>query len=256
MSHTIDQSFLIKDLSIQHLSKIGLHLVTITPVMHIFTDIIHHLHNFDVGTAMLWSFQGRHCRSDGRICIRTGRSNHTGGKRTVITAAMLHMKHQCHIKHLCLQLCILLIRPQHTKEILCRGKLRVRSVNIHTRIIFIMIICVISIYRDHREIGNQLHTLTDIVLNGRICRIRIIGRKCQNTSCHGIHDILRRRLHNNVSGKIGRKCPAVAEHLTEFIQLRLIRKFSKQQQIRRFLEAEFVRSDGFDQCFYIISAIP
>ena len=36
------------------------------------------------------------------------------------------MKHQCHIKHLCLQLCILLIRPQHTKEILCRGKLRVR----------------------------------------------------------------------------------------------------------------------------------
>ena len=49
------------------------------------------LHNFDVGTAMLWSFQGRHCCSDGRICIRTGRSNHTGGKRTVITAAMLSM---------------------------------------------------------------------------------------------------------------------------------------------------------------------
>ena len=60
------------------------------------------------------------------------------------------------------------------------GKLRVPGGwNIHTRIIFIMIICVISICRDHREIGNQLHTLTDIVLNGRICRIRIIGRKCQ-----------------------------------------------------------------------------
>ena len=42
MSHTIDQPFLIKDLSIQHLSKIGLHLVTIAPVMHIFPDIIHH----------------------------------------------------------------------------------------------------------------------------------------------------------------------------------------------------------------------
>ena len=61
---------------------------------------------------------------------------------------------------------------------------------------------------------------------------------------------------NEENGKIGRKCPAVAEHLTEFIQLRLIRKFSKQQQICCFLEAEFVRSNGFDQCFYIISAIP
>ena len=47
-----------------------------------------------------------------------------GGKGGIVAAAVLRVKHQRHIKHLCLQLGELSVGPQHVKQVFCGGILR------------------------------------------------------------------------------------------------------------------------------------
>ena len=97
MPHSIDQTFFIKCLLIQQRLKIGTDLIIITPVRQYRLHILEHLRYFDIRPSMLRTFQGCHCRSDGRISIRTGRGNHVRRKSGVITTAMVHMKYECDI---------------------------------------------------------------------------------------------------------------------------------------------------------------
>ena len=109
MSHTIDQSTLIKSLFMKKLLKICTDFLFITVVMYMFTHIVKHFYDFDVGTAVFRAFQRAQCCRDRRIRICPGRGNHMCSKGRVITTTMFHMKDQSYIKDFCLQCRILLI---------------------------------------------------------------------------------------------------------------------------------------------------
>ena len=155
MSHSIDETLVVKYLTIHHFSKVCSHLILVIPVLHMRTDVLHHLHHLDVGTAVLWSLKGGHGRRDSRVCICTCRCNHTGGKCGVVSTAVLHMKNKRHIKHPCFKLCVLIVSSEHTKEVFSCRKLWIRPVNIHALVIIIMIIRMITVHCKHREYRNK-----------------------------------------------------------------------------------------------------
>ena len=58
MSHTIDQTSLIKGFFMKETLEICSHRILIFPVLDFLLHILEHLDNLDVGTAVLWSFEG------------------------------------------------------------------------------------------------------------------------------------------------------------------------------------------------------
>ena len=62
---------------------------------------------------------------------------------------MLHVKNQRYLQHLRLQMIELHVRTEHPQKILCRRKLWIRSMNIHTPVPLIMIVCMIAIDSQH-----------------------------------------------------------------------------------------------------------
>ena len=64
MSHTIDQSAVIKRFFIQQTQQIRLDLFFILPVLNLFLHLVKHADYFQVCTAVFRSFQGRQGSSD------------------------------------------------------------------------------------------------------------------------------------------------------------------------------------------------
>jgi len=56
MTHTIDQAFAVKCLFVDKLFQIVFNFVSVSPVLHMISHIIHHFHYFDIGAAVFWSF--------------------------------------------------------------------------------------------------------------------------------------------------------------------------------------------------------
>ena len=54
----IFRGYVVKHLTIHHFSEVCSHLILIIPVLHMRTDVPHHLHHLDIGTAVLWSLKG------------------------------------------------------------------------------------------------------------------------------------------------------------------------------------------------------
>ena len=48
---------MVKDDSLEHFGEIGIDLVIIIPVMDLFADVVHHLHDLDIGAAVSGSFE-------------------------------------------------------------------------------------------------------------------------------------------------------------------------------------------------------
>ena len=69
-----------------------------------------------------------------------------GGKGRVVTAAMLHVEDQGKIQDLRLQVGLLLVRTEHTQNILCCGKLLLRIVNVKALAAYIMVVGLIAVY--------------------------------------------------------------------------------------------------------------
>ena len=230
MSHSVDQTFFIKGFLIQQCFQILTDLLFISPVCQCCLHILKHLCHFYIRTAMLRSFQGSHRCCNRRIRIGTGRSNYMSRKGGVITTAMIHMKHKCHIQDLCLKRCILSVFTKHHQDILRCGKLRMRCINIKI-LTSSVIICMVGIYHKHWELTDQIQTLTKYVRNRNIIRFVIVCIHTQDIAGNVVHHITARRFHDYIPYKVRRKCPALCDHGTKFIQLHLCRKFSKQKEI-------------------------
>lgn len=166
------------------------------------------------------------------------------------------MEDQGDVQHFRLQFGIGLIRAEQLQEILRRGQRRIRAVDIHASVILIMVIRMIAVYREQRELRDELDRLAYIVLQ-RIGRCPfIIGSKRQDAPCHGVHDVLCGRLHDHISCKILRQFPRLPQDPREFLCFLFIRIFAKQEQIRDLFKAELSAFYRTDQCMDIISPIP
>ena len=160
MPHTIDQSLAVKGFLVQNLVQISSYRIFIGPVRHMGFDIPHHLYDLDIGTTVLGSLQRRKRCCHYGICIGSGRGYDSGSEGGVITSAMLHMQHQCGIQYFGLQFGILFVGTKHHQQILCCGKLLLRTMYVHTLIIGIVIICMVAVDCQHREHSDQSQTLS------------------------------------------------------------------------------------------------
>ena len=118
-------------------------------------NIVDHADHFTVGSAVPGAFQGRHRRRHRGIGVRAGRSHHMVGKRGVIAAAVVRVKHQSHVQRPRLQLRIVPVLPQHQQKILRRRQIRARRVNKQALPLYIAV-GLIGVNRQHGHIGDQL----------------------------------------------------------------------------------------------------
>ena len=65
MTDTIDEALTVKSFAVQNLGQILSDFIIIIPVGNMFFDIFEHLLNLQIGTAVLWPFQGSEGSGDG-----------------------------------------------------------------------------------------------------------------------------------------------------------------------------------------------
>ena len=58
MAHTIDESLVVVGLLVQQLIQICLYGLFVMVILYVLLDIVHHVHNLQVGTTMLPSLEG------------------------------------------------------------------------------------------------------------------------------------------------------------------------------------------------------
>ena len=95
-------------------------------------------------------------------------------------------------------------------------------------IVFVVAVCLIAVHGNQRELRDELNALPQHIGYGSIIGIGVIGIEGQHTAGKGIHHILARRLHNNISDKVCRKVSIACEQLREISKLLLIRQLAKQ----------------------------
>ena len=127
---------------------------------------------------------------------------------------------------------------------------------VHALIILIMIVGMVSIYRQHREHADQPKALPQHILDGGIVAVLVIGSQGQDAPGQRIHDVAAGRLHDDVPGEIGGQRPTGHQDVPEFLQLLLARQLAEQQQIADFLEAEPAAPKAFHQLDAVIAAVP
>ena len=128
--------------------------------------------------------------------------------------------------------------------------------DIHTGVVFIMIVSVIRIHRQHRKQADELNTLTENIAQSAACHLFVIRGQRQDTLGHHIHDIRTDRFHDDIPSKIHRKNAALPDDFLELRELLLFRQLTEKQQIRYLFKSEFFVAEAADQGFDLIAAIP
>ena len=155
MPHSIDQPRVIKRLTVKNLVQIGADFILIVPVMNVLLDVLKHLQNLQVCTAVLRSLQGAQGSRHRGIAVRSCRRYHMRRKGRVVAAAVLGMQNQCRIEYLCLQLCILTVRMQHLKQIFSERKLRLRVPDDKVLPQMIMSVRVVAVHGQKRHLRDH-----------------------------------------------------------------------------------------------------
>ena len=77
----------------------GFDLVLVGPVLHAGLDVLKHPHHFDVGAAVLGTFEGgQRCGHTG-VGVGSRGGDHMGGKGGVVAAAVLRVEHEADIQN-------------------------------------------------------------------------------------------------------------------------------------------------------------
>ena len=129
--------------------------------------------------------------------------------------------------------------------------------DIHTVIIFIVIVSVVGIDSQHGENTDQLNTLAQAVGNDVWgVHLAVIGRQRQDTPGHGVHNILGRRFHNHIPGKIRGKGAALCHDLTKLLQLFFCGHFAKEQKIRCIFKSKSILPYLPYKILHIVAPVP
>ena len=169
---------------------------------------------------------------------------------------MFHMENQCGIQYFCLCPCIFLIRTHQHQQIFCSRKLWIRTMDEHTFSFFIVNICIVSVNCQKWKFTDQLNALTKCITDAGVFCLLIIRSQRQNTSGHGIHNILCRSFHNHITGKVCRQCTTFSDIFLKFLFLLLIRHLSHQKKISDSFKSQMIFSQIINQFLHSIPTIP
>ena len=256
MSHAVDQALLVEGLPVHDLAQILPHGILVGGIRHMGADIVHHVHDLDVGAAVLGPLQTGKCRRNNRVGVRPRGSHHTGGEGGVVAAAVLHVQQQGNIQHVGLQIGVLPVGTQHLEQVLGGGKLGPRPVNVHAAVALIVMVGMVSVDRQHGENTDQLDALLQLGLQIALADIVVIAGQGQHTAGQGIHQILAGRLHDDIPHKVGGQVPAFGQTILEGFQLGFVGQIPQQQQIGRLLEGIALAPQSPDQVIDVVAAIP
>ena len=176
----------------------------------------------------------------GNCTVRVGSA---GGQRAadegrVVAAAVLGMNHHHHVEKVRLFFRVAGVRANHAQEVLRRGKLRARIVDMQRFSVKIVAVHRVGICHNCRERANELDGLREQIVCRRIIRVFIVGIQQQHAPRQIVHDVPARVAHDHAFGEAFRELPGFAHDIIEIGKLRFCRQVSHQKQVRDLLVAE------------------
>ncbi len=81
MAHPVDEPLPVEGLLVHYLGEVFRHGLPVIGVGDVGLYVVHHLHDLDVGAAVLRAFQGEQGRRDDGIRVRSGGGDHPGRER-------------------------------------------------------------------------------------------------------------------------------------------------------------------------------
>ena len=256
VAHAVDEALAVEGLAVYDLFKVGLHLVPVLPVAHVGADVLHHLHDLDVGAAVLGPLERGHRRGDGGIGVRARGGDHARGEGGVVAAAVLHVQYERGVQHLGLGGGVALVGAQHHQQVFGGGQRGVGAVDDHALHALVVVVGVVAVHRQQREFADQLDTLAQRVGHGGVLGVPVVGGQRQYAARHGVHDIVAGRLHDDIAGEIGGQRAALADQLRKLALLRLVGQLAHQQQVGDALKAQLVLAQLPDQLLDAVAAVP
>ena len=193
VAHTVNQSRAVEGLVIQNLRQIGGDGILVGIIRAVDLQIVKHLHNLQIRTAVPGAFQGRHGSRHGGVCIRPRGGNHMGGKGAVVTAAVLRVQRQRHVQNSGLQAGKFAVLPQHIENVFRHGIIVSRRPDQKRLVLLKMAVGIVGVHRHHRHLGDQLQRLAQNIRHGNVVRVSVVGVEGDNTFLQGIHQVCRRR---------------------------------------------------------------
>ena len=184
------------------------------------------------------ALQGADGPGDGAVGVRPAGGHGAADKGGVVAAAVLRVYHQHHIQQVGLLLRIAGVRPDHPQEVLRRGQLGDREVDVQRIPLEIVTLHRVGIGHDGGEAPDKLHRLEQQVLNGRVVRIGVVGVQAQHAAGQLVHHIAAGVPHDHALGKALRQLPGLTHDAVEPPQLLLRGQIAHQQQVCHLLKAE------------------
>ena len=211
--------------------------------MHILADVAHHLHDLDVGAAVLGTLEGRERRRDRRIGVRPRRGDHARGECRVVAAAVLHMKYQRKVEHARLERRKALVRTKHAQKVLRRREVGIGVVYVKAVVVDEVVVRVIAVDSQHREHAHQPKALAYHVVDADVVKLLVIARKREHAALQTHHHILARRLEDDVLGEIARQFAHLGKQRLELLKLFFVGQFAQDEQIGDLFKPEPVVLD-------------
>ena len=191
-------------------------------VGHVRPHIVHHLHDLDVGAAVLGAFQAAKRRGHHRVGVRPGGGHYAGGEGGVVAAAVLHVQQQRDVQHVGFQVGVLPVGAQHLEQVFGGGKLRPGTVDVHAAVALIIMVGMVAVDRQHGEHADELDALFQLGLQVGFADVVVIAGQREHAAGQRVHQVLAGRFHDDVPHKVGGQVPAFDQALLESFQLLLI----------------------------------
>ena len=223
--------------AVQQLAQIVLDGAVVVGI-HILLDIAEHLHDLGVGAAVEGPLQGADSPGNGAVSVRAAGGHGAADEGRVVAAAVLRVDHEHHVQQMGLFIGVALVRAHHAEEVLRRGQLRHREMDMQGVAVEVVALHRVGIGHNGREIANELDGLQQHIVDGGVVRVRIVGIQAQHAAGQFVHDIVAGVPHDHALGKALGQLAGLVHDLVEVGQLALGGQITHQQQVGYLLEAE------------------
>ena len=230
MAESVDQSGIVKIVLVED----PLHNITdevfIAGVAGVGDDLLHHLVDADIGTAVLRALQRADRTADCGIQICAGRTDDDIGEGGVISAAVVRMDHEDRIEDRGLLLRELSVGPEHVENILGDRVIRPGVVDDQRLPVKVMHLGKIGIASDGRDLGHQIDPLEQCLIGILGIRILCVIIEGDRAGLQLVHQVPGRCPENIVSKEIRGQVIAVGETFPEIVKFSAVRQIAEEQQ--------------------------
>ena len=161
---TVDLTGAVAGLTVQQLVEVIPDGAVVMGI-HVFLDILEHLHHLGVGAAVERTLQGAYGAGDGAVRIGTAGGHGAADEGGVVAAAVLGVDHQHHIQQMGFLFGILLVGADHPQEVFRRGQIIHRIMDMQGVSLKIMTLYSVGVGHNRGEAADQLDRLQQHILH-------------------------------------------------------------------------------------------